>query len=719
MISNKVAPNHSIEAMDAYKSNNHPRWLKSCLSFRLLLPVLAAVVLLIYFPGLSGPYVLDDGENIANNEALAIEEISTTSLWRAMQSNDSGPFRRPLATLTFAFNYYLSGGFNNTFIFKVTNLVIHLVNGFLLLFLTVIILRSTDAGRGLSPVEQRYVAALTAVLWSAHPIQLTNVLYVVQRMNSLSALFVILGLMLFVQGRHQFEISAPKGLWLMGAGVFSGTLLGMASKENAALLPLLALTIEYCFFQRENLNANNRLQLHSFYLVTIAVPATVFLAYVFFNPEFLSEAYKIRQFSMVERLLTETRVLWNYIGLIALPNTHNLGLFHDDIRISKGLLTPPDTLLALCGLVVMLVIAILKKKQVPVISFAVLWFLAGHLLESSIFGLEIAYEHRNYLPAYGVLFAISYLYAWASRRWNTRLRFIIAVSVIFTLGFATWTRAHTWKDIYSIAENSVKNHPESPRANELAARVNAFEKGDLIAAIHYTIQGSKISPDEAGFQVNLHLFLAMLSSRIDQEMNSTDMKNNVKNAELHIDGLPPGIIATINNNHVQLDYRAPMINSVENLLETRPITVHTLASLEALGRCIVEKPGICQRLTKQGLRWYAIAADNPFSTKTYNAMILNNMAELCAHTSDYATAMTYIDRATQLLPDVLFYRLKKIEYLVEQGRLDEAGPLLADISNDDPRFFANRTMIESLQNKYAEAVRIRDQWKSTSQGRHP
>lgn len=705
--------------MDAHKSNNHLRWLKSCLSFRLLLPVLAAVVLLIYFPGLSGPYVLDDGENIANNEALAIREISTTGLWRAMQSNDSGPFRRPLATLTFAFNYYLSSGFNNTFLFKLTNLVIHLVNGFLLLFLTVIILRNTDAGRGLPPVEQRYVAALTAALWSAHPIQLTNVLYVVQRMNSLSALFVILGLMLFVQGRHQFEISAPKGLWLMGAGVFFGTLLGMASKENAVLLPLLALTTEFCFFQRQNLNGKHRLQLHSFYFITVAIPITAFLAYILVSPEFLSEAYKIRQFSMTERLLTEARVIWNYLGLIILPRTHNLGLFHDDILISQGLFTPPSTFVALCGLIVMLAIAILKKKQIPVISFAILWFLAGHLLESSFIGLEIAYEHRNYLPAYGVFFAISYLYIGVSKHWNTLLRFIVALSVIFTLGFATWTRAHAWKDLYSIAEDSVKNHPESPRANELAARVNAFEKGDLIAAIRYTIQGTKIAPDEAGFQINLHLFLAMLSSRIDQEMNSTDMKNNVKNSEFLIDGLPPGVIATINNNHVQLDYRTPMINSVEELLETRPITVHTLASLEALGRCIIEKPGICQRITKQALRWYAIAADNSFSAKTYNAMILNSMAELYAHMSDYATAMTYIDRATQLLPDVLFYRLKKIEYLVEQGRLDEAGSLLADISNDDPRFFANRTMIESLQNKYAEAVRNRDQWKSTSQGRHP
>jgi tetratricopeptide (TPR) repeat protein len=708
--------------MDTHQIKNHPHRLNHRLSISLALAALVAMILLIYFPGLSGPYVLDDGENIANNEALAIEEISPTNLWRAMQSNDSGPFRRPLATLTFAFNYYLSGGFDNTFSFKLTNLVVHAANGVLLLFLTLTILRSSNAGRNISPMEQLGVAALTAALWSAHPIQLTNVLYVVQRMNSMSASFVILGLMLFVQGRHYIEVSAIKGLLLMGIGFFAGTFLGMGFKENAALLPLLALTIEFSFFRRENLDINTRLQLRSFYFVAIVLPVIVFLAYVLVNPEFLSDAYKIRQFSMAERLLTESRVLWNYIGLIALPNTHDLGLFHDDIQISKGLFTPPETFLALSGLTVMLAIAILKKKQIPMLSFAVLWFLAGHLLESSIFGLEIAYEHRNYLPAYGVLFAISYLYAWASRRWDTGLRFFVAVSIIVTLGFATWTRAHTWKDIYSIAETNATNHPESPRANELAARVNAFDKGNLPAAIRYTIQGLKIAPDEAGFHINLHLFLALLSSQIDQGMKSADLKH-MKGADIHIAGLPSEVITITNNNHAQLVYPPSTINAVEKLLETRPITVHTLAALDALGRCIMEKPDICQQMTKQGLKWHVIAAGNLDTTKTYNALILNNTAELYAHMSDYTTAMVYIDRAIQTVPDVLFYRLKKAEYLVKQGRLDEAQALLAFIDKmglkNDPRLFANSALVESVQNEYTGAIRTRHQPTLPSQGHLP
>src|SRR3990172_12200636 len=146
--------------MNLHQKEHHLPRLKYRLSLGMALAVLAVMALLIYFPGLSGPYILDDEENIAKNEAVAVEEISTTNLWHAMQSNDSGPFRRPLATLSFALNHYFSGGFGNTFPFKLTNLIIHIINGVLLLFLALKIMRLSEPGRRLIPTEQFYVATL-------------------------------------------------------------------------------------------------------------------------------------------------------------------------------------------------------------------------------------------------------------------------------------------------------------------------------------------------------------------------------------------------------------------------------------------------------------------------------------------------------------------------------------------------------------------------------
>lgn len=709
-----------ILAMPANKKQTVIPWLGYHLRAGIALTVLILTALLIYFPGLSGPYVLDDGENIVNNKSVAIGEINVISLKHAVQSNDSGPFRRPLASLSFALNHYYSGGFDNTFPFKLTNLIIHTTNAVLLLFLVLKILRISEAGQRFTSTEQLNVAALTAVLWIAHPIQLTNVLYVVQRMNSLSAFFVILGLVIFLQGRQELDVSAHKGLLKMTVGVLFGTLLGIGSKENAILLPLFALTIEYSFFKRDTLDSRARLQLQTFYVAFIALPLAVFLAYVCVNPEFLLGAYKARHFSMIERVLTESRVLWHYIGFIVIPDTHNLGLFHDDIQISRGLLTPPSTLLAICGLIFLLLIAIAKKKYIPVVSFAILWFLAGHMLESSLFGLEVAYEHRNYLPSFGILFAISYFYIWTSRYWKIQLRLVITASIVLTLGFATWSRANTWNNIYSIAESNAANHPTSPRANEFAARVNAIEKGDLVSAIRYITQALNSAPDEVGFHIDLRLFLAMLSSQIKQEITSVDIKN-MRDAGLQINGLPTGIIARINNNQIQLDYPPSSDEIIEKLLITKPITIHTLASLVGLGRCAIDDPKMCKRVAKQTLKWHIIAGDNPLVAKADNALILNNTAELHAHFSDYAKALACIDRATGSLPDVLFYKLKKIGYLIKLGNLEEARILLSNLnpidSENDIRFFNNRELIQSVQDIYAEAVKARS-LDASARGKH-
>jgi len=669
----------------------------------LLLAVLASA---IYFPGLSGPYVLDDDENISRNETVAVKELSATNVWYAMQGNHSGPLKRPLANLSFALNHYFAGGFANTLPFKLTNLFIHVANGVLVLLLALQILQVTDMSRGMTRGEIASAATLASILWTTHPIQLTNVLYVVQRMNSLSALFVLLGLLVFIEGRRRYVQATTTGLATMTAGILFGTLFGMASKENAALLPLFALVVEYSLFRREELNANSRLLLRLFYVVVLAVPCAIFLGYLYVSPEFLADGYKVRHFSMLERLLTETRVLWHYLFLTILPSTHSLGLFHDDIAISEGLLSPPTTLLATCGLIALLLIAFVKDN--PAMRFAILWFFAGHVLESSVFGLEVAYEHRNYLPIFGITFLVSYFLVNASRRWHAGLRIMVPAAVIFALSFSTWTRAHTWKDIYSLAETSAANHPDSPRANEFAALVNATAAGNYVGAIRYTLQALRVAPSEAGFHIDLRRYMALLASQIEKDMGLAKM-GNTKEARIRIDGLPPVITATYRGTKVHLYYPLSTDDSIAELLRSKPLTVHTLRSLVALDQCVTQNPDACRRLAEPALNWYVVAADNPFAAKTHRALILDTTAEMYSNRSDSMTALIYINRATETFPDVLYFRLKKAEHLIKLGRLDEARQLLSEIeaakAEKDARLLANRKLVESVRQMYAGAIK--------------
>ena len=83
-----------------------------------------------------------------------------------------------------------------------------------------------------------------------------------------------------------------------------------------------------------------------------------------------------------------------------LPNLAEMGLHHDDFVISKTLLSPWTTLPAIAGLLALAVGALVLRKKHPLITFGIVFFFVAHALESTIIPLEIAFEHRNYLPSY-------------------------------------------------------------------------------------------------------------------------------------------------------------------------------------------------------------------------------------------------------------------------------------------------------------------------------
>ena len=170
----------------------------------------------IYWPGLSGGFFFDDSVNILEQAGVQLKSISTESLLRVWESGIAGPLGRPVSMLSFAANYYFSEF--DPFWFKLTNLLIHYVNGVLVYFLALLMLRAAvPSGNALIGV--RLVALVVAALWAFNPIQLTSVLYVVQRMTSLSSMFVLMALILHVWARQQNEAGLEKwGFLRFGLG---------------------------------------------------------------------------------------------------------------------------------------------------------------------------------------------------------------------------------------------------------------------------------------------------------------------------------------------------------------------------------------------------------------------------------------------------------------------------------------------------------------------
>lgn len=182
--------------------------------------------------------------------------------------------------------------------------------------------------------------------------------------------------------------------------------------------------------------------------------------------------YEFRSFSLSERLLTEGRVIWFYLGLIFFPRQGALGLQHDDLVISSGIFTPWTTLPALAGLAGLIWLFWRTRTRNPLVSFGIAWFLVGHLLESTALPLEIAHEHRNYLPLFGILLLglASGLVKALNSHGPIKTLGIALTAVTLALPFITALRSLQFGEEIRRSDLEAQFHPNSARAQYEAGR---------------------------------------------------------------------------------------------------------------------------------------------------------------------------------------------------------------------------------------------------------
>jgi protein O-mannosyl-transferase len=422
-----------------------------------------ALAALVYVPGLNGPFLLDDPNNL-----LPVQDwIHGVAGWQeALFGNSSGLFSRPLSMLTFMLDAKLFG--MAPFSFKLTNLLIHLACGALIYRLLGKLLRR-DPYLG---QRAALVALAISAIWLLHPLQVSTVLYVVQRMAQLSTLFILLALLAYLAGREALGQGRTRsGLAWLFLAVPAATVIGLLCKENGALAPLLCAVLELGYF-RSSEQAPRPRAIKVFFMLGLILPVVAAGTWYAWPPSRLVAGYSGRTFTLGERLLSEPRVLFDYISAILLPRGPALGLYTDDFVASRGLLQPATTLLALCGLTGLIVIAFAARQRAPAVFTGIAFYLAGHVMESSVFPLELYFEHRNYLPSVGLFLALAGALKWFADRLphaapNTsrpRLWIFGAIALCTTLAAATAARAWVWQSWSTVVRQAVVQHPNSTRA---------------------------------------------------------------------------------------------------------------------------------------------------------------------------------------------------------------------------------------------------------------
>ena len=551
-----------------------------------------ALCALVYLPGISGPYIFDDFTNLLYNSYIKIHTLNFDELYNAAFSLESGPLQRPISMLSFALNHYFAGSMKDPAPFKWTNLGIHVVNGWLLFWMMRIVYGRLAQLKQIQVLRKNSslitpLAFATAALWVIHPIQITSVLYVVQRMTELSALFTLLGLIAYLKARlHLLSGQRGKASLLLSSTVVFGSL-GILSKENAVLLPIFALTMEFVLFSREwPWSLWRRLPITTKRALMLSLAALTILG-AFLTVRYALPGYISRQFTLLERVMTEGRVLMFYISLILLPQINRFGHQHDDIQISMSLFHPWTTLPALASITALLLLALVVRKKQPLVSLGVLWFFTGHLLESTILPLEIAHEHRNYLPLLGIIIAMIGLIDYGCARiGHKKLWWVIPIAAM-VFGGSTYLRATQWAEPNSFYRYEVLHHPDSARIQAgLAILLEA--QGHYDEAIQALRRAAEIEPSETGYLLQTHLLAARRGKTLDPGEQEKTLKL------LSSEPLTTTIVMTIHHmsNCVQTScslLRVPMEQWLKTILKREKAPGDKSFFYYALGLCLVSQ----------------------------------------------------------------------------------------------------------------------------------
>lgn len=452
--------------------------------------LMAALVLATYFQTLGAEFVLDDKSNIENSPAVHLTSITIENILQLIREGHVAT--RPVANLSFGLNYYLHRFWLPGW--HLVNMAVHAGCGVLLYLL----LRAT---MNLPVLTARYGQAgllplAVALAWLLNPVHSQTVAYTVQRMTSLAALFYLLSLYSYLKAR--LTASSKHRFLLYLTALFSG-LLALLSKETAATLPLFIFLYEWFFLQ--NLSTAWRKRYQPLLLAVLLGTGLLCLFYLGATPiEKILHTYASRDFTLTERILTESRVVLFYLSLLFFPLPGRLALEHD-FPLSVTLFDPATTIISIIVIAVAIGFALVAARRQPLISFCILWYFGNLAIESSFIGLEIIFEHRTYLPSMLAILPVFHLGTRLLSE-HQRLKTVAGVGVLLLLAAGTIERNRDWQDVVVFWTDNVAKSPNlaRPRVN---LGISLKNRNRLDEAINQYQEAIRLDPTYPEARYNL------------------------------------------------------------------------------------------------------------------------------------------------------------------------------------------------------------------------
>jgi len=639
---------------------------KSRIFSLLAIIVLITAAVLIYSNTVDGPFVYDDGGYIVEDSGIYMVNFDLESLKKA--AFESHPKNRAIPNISFALNYYFNrlspAGYHWV------NIAVHILCAVFLFFFcrdTLVLysgFHSSETDHAVAAPDYSkkqstcaLIAFFAALIWLAHPVNSSAVTYIVQRMTSLAVLFYILSLMLYIKGRKSQRaagaLTAPAVCFFIGAGLAG--VCALSSKQNTATLPVFILLYEWIFFQQ--LKPFNLKQLRILGVLAVIIFAAAGLYYLGGDPvERILSGYGRRDFTPLQRILTEFRVVIYYIGLFFFPNNERLVLDHD-YPLSRSLVDPFPTVLSLAAILACITLALYRPKRHALLSFAIVWFLGHLVIESTIIPIEIIYEHRNYLP-YMVPFLLAAFYLYQLLKKYKWLYIGGMAVLVLILGFEAHQRNGIWKDPMAFwRDNAVKSpHKWRPHYNLGHTLFENGRTGEAIAQLKEAARMQPEKPKAAAKKAQTYTVLGDSLFKIGQPEKA--VANYLKAQEIS-----PGFDdAVINLARVRLKQDRPRaaIDYLKGYLKNNPDApkIHM-----TLGVACME----LNRLEKAGFHFQKVLASQPYHVKANNSL-----GNVLARQGKMDEAIRHFRQAIRHKPEFATAYNNLANALAQSGRFEEA-----------------------------------------------
>ncbi len=427
--------------------------LQRTLLSTLLLLIASAAIITVSWDSTAGRFYLDSEGHFRSVPYFREPSLSLEKIHKTIFNNPYPAAQRPIPTLSFLIENAVAGLTPKSG--RIINTLIHCLNVIILFFLC----RRLLTHFGQAPQMAERAALLAALLWGLNPFHADTVFYVIQRMTLLSASFYLLGVIAYLRTRE-----SPHS-WAWWGALAASFIAGIASKENAALLPLGLLALEFVLpADRIGGPQARRKRLAWLLGAVLILPSLAAMALGYSPAQIVQGLLKDsgnRVFTNTERLLTQGRVLMHYLSLLFFPHPERLA-FVLKYPLSHTLFTPITTLLSWGGIALLLIASSLRIRQQPLLWLAIFWFFINHLLESTFIQLEMAFVHRNYLPSVFLFLPIA---CWLARQKRPGVTIVLPTTILMVLFLASWnSRAMVWGDPAKFWEDSVEKTPGSLRA---------------------------------------------------------------------------------------------------------------------------------------------------------------------------------------------------------------------------------------------------------------